>query len=302
MIVLGLLIAGWVVGVYLPPRSAIGTIDGRQILLSDLVPYTRLDGNVTGYLQPKASLNNLGRDRLMEAAGSEIGVSVGQEDVEQRIKDLFELPDADAGDASSGSTTRMYGRNLTDFGQKNLDDFLSLIQVEESSYRSWLRGQMYGEQIFQHFSGQLTAQVDQVYVRWIVASDSVAAQEAFDRVKQGQPFGEVSADLNRDTVFSDSKGLVGWVPEGAFVELDEFLFPSGDELLLEEPIGPIATSLGSVVMVPSAGPRSRSLSPQMAGLLARRDFQSWLDVQTSKIVQDLELPEDAAAWVLDQLQ
>ncbi|MCI0816550.1 MAG: hypothetical protein J4N29_05845, partial [Chloroflexi bacterium] len=119
------------------------------------------------------------------------------------------------------------------------------------------------------------------------------------RIASGDDFGAVAADLSVDTVVADEAGEVGWVPRGAFPEFDPWLYDP--ELVVGEPIGPLVTTVGSVVLLVSDGPSEQPLDDEMRDLLGQTEFQEWLNEQTLELVTLLELDFDDAQWVVDQL-
>ncbi|MCH8848380.1 MAG: hypothetical protein IIC32_05335, partial [Chloroflexi bacterium] len=68
-----------------------------------------------------------------------------------------------------------------------------------------------------------------------------------------------------------------------------------------EPIGPLVTTVGSVVLLVSDGPSEQPLDDEMRDLLGQTEFQEWLNEQTLELVTLLELDFDDAQWVVDQL-
>ena len=177
---------------------------------------------------------------------------------------------------------------------------LTTFSITEADYREWLRGKMYLEKLQTHFIEAAPETAEQVFIEWIITPSSVTAQEAIDRHGAGEAFADLADELTGPTPFSGEKGVVGWVPQGAFTELDPFLFSA--EIELNTLIGPLTTSFGSMVVRVTDGPAEQPIEESMRSLLGGTNLQVWLDAQVvDAAIENLGLTVDDANWVIDQV-
>ena len=233
-----------------------------------------------------------GREYSRSLAADE-GVVIAPEEVEAAVALRFEPLDPEDPEAPVPET-------LGPDGRENLERFIDALGINEASYRRWIEGSLYWAGLLGHFQEQVPATTEQVFLNWIVAENSVAVSEAYERVTSGESFADVAADLNTETTFADETGAIGWTPEGVFTEFDNFLF--ADDLEIGAPIGPLASSIGSVVLMVSDGPDEREVEEDKAVLVGSALFQAWMDVQTIELLPALPFTSDDAIWVLDRIQ
>ena len=291
VIILGLLAYGWFDSSYQPPRKTVGVVAGESIKLADVISYTALDSfEANGNLRPDVALNNLVRDMVVVGAAGSIGVSIADQAITQAIIDRFEAP-VDA------STTV---DELSETGRTSLDLFLSTFSVKEDEYRDWLSGKLYLEELQAHFLAEAPETAEQVFIEWIITTSSVTAQEAITRIDAGEEFADLADELTGLTPFSGEGGVVGWVPQGAFTELDPFLF--GSEVEVNDLVGPLTTSFGSMVLRITDGPAEQPVEENMRSLLSGTNVQAWLDARVvDAVVENLGLTVDDANWVIEQI-
>ncbi len=278
------LAVGWFFNFYQPPRKVVAEIDGVEFQLRDVVPYTLLDGTATGQLRPNFALNNLIRDSILEARGPDLGASIAPQDVEGALVQRFEQLDAEAESPAQ----------LTDAGQSSLDAFTDALGVSENDYRDWVRGQLWQNAVYQAFLEETPSTAESVFVEWIVGADSQQARTAFDRIAAGEDFTAVANELNTDLTVADPDGVVGWTPRGALPEIDPLVF--AENLAVNQVIGPVATSIGSIVYRVTDRSPDQPVDEAMRALLAQNTFQEWMDAQTAGLF--FNLTADDNNWVL----
>jgi hypothetical protein len=291
-IIVALLGYGWFDTSFQPPRKTIAEVSGQSIKLADIVPFSILEAVAAdGILSADTGLNSLVREIVVRTYASELGVEVTAEEIDSAVIDRFEAIPVDASESVDA---------LTEAGRASRDTFLSTLNVSEEEYRQWLAGRLYVDEIQDHFNEESPEVTEQVSVEWIITASTVTAQEAVDRITAGEEFAAVADELNTENVISGPGGVVGWVPRGAIEELDTILF--SEELVLNELIGPLVTSAGSVVLRVDDGPSEQPVDPVMRGFLATNAFQSWLNAKVLEAAVDSDglTPEDSQ-WVIDQI-
>jgi hypothetical protein len=291
-IVVVLVGAALFVGLFQPPRKVVATVAGDHIRLSELVTYTSLAALESGgALRPDLALNDLVRDRVISARSGDLGVNVTEAAIESGIARRFEPFVAGATEPADA---------LTEAGRSSLNLVLDTFDVSEARYREWLVGQLLVVELQDYFHDQQPDALEQVFVEWIVTASSLTAQTAMDRIAAGEEFATVAGELSTDFLLANAEGEVGWVPRGAMKELDSVLF--APDLELNTLIGPLTTSLGSVVLQVTDGPSEKMLSDIMREFVAADELQQWLDGIVSETLEDrMTLSADDFEWVIDQI-
>jgi hypothetical protein len=288
-VVIGLV--GFVVfqSTYQAPRQVIAEIGDTEITLHDVLPQTRLDALQSGQVTVSGSINDYARNLIFKERGALLGASVSSEDIDARIIESFglrneqgELPD-----------------ELTDAGRTAMENFLDIANVSEQDYRDWLEGQLIQVEIGNTIEDQVPDSAPHVFVNWIITESIVDTEAALARIDTGESFGDVAADFNLEDLFSDGRGSVGWVPEDAFDEIDAVLFR--DTLVVNEVMGPLVTSLGSMLIKVTGGPLEQPVSVPMRLMVGQTRFQLWLDEQTDDLVTSLAVTNENGQWILDHL-
>ena len=282
---------GWFFSSFQPPRRVVAVIGEETVQLRDLLPYVRLDAAATLTVQPQNALYNYIRDALFEQRGPSMGVTVSREEVDAAIAQMFELPASDP-DAPLPEV-------LGEEGRERFDDFLEGLDVTEADYRSWAKGQLAQVALQNMFETLQQAEQEQVNLEWIVAENSALGQEAVERIQGGEGFADVAADLNIELSIADESGVVGWVPRGAFGELDDTIF--AEDLEVGAAVGPLNTTLGSMVLRVTEGPSAQPLTDEMRSLIANAAFQLWLETLAAELVPELTMSTDDANWVVNHL-
>ena len=106
--------------------------------------------------------------------------------------------------------------------------------------------------------------------------DDRTAQEDAEAIRQrleaGTEFAVLARQYSFDERFADSAGVVGWVPRGAFPELDETLFSIEHDTLSDL----LFTSTGYYVLRVTDGPETREVSDKMQEAFKTSFFNQWL--------------------------
>ncbi len=287
---------GWYFTYFQPPREVVATVDSHKVRLSDLIPYTKMNGLTTGYLDPSTALNDYVRDMILQKQAGSLGITVTPQDVtHQIIMDLH--PNLDPKSATATAD------QLSSSDQQTLNNILTALNVNEATYRSWVEGRVLTTKFQDHFNSQVQDVQKQAYVRWIVTQTQQNAQKAFDELtKQGKLFATVAQELNQDHTLADQNGNVGWMPQGVVPTLDPYLF--GKNAKYGQVVGPINVSgLGYVVLLVHTPPSDETVSTQMRNLLGSRNFQTWMSQQVKDLVSnDSGLSTGQVNWVVNHAQ
>ncbi len=290
------LVALLLVGFYLssvrPPRKAVAQVGDTDIQLSQVLDRTQLLGRLVGITDPQQALNRLIRDEaLQQQAAVQFGVSVTPEEVEQILVNRYEIPPDPDNEES------MPPLSLTSEGQRLYQEFLGLLEVGDKEYRAYLAGELLMGKVGSQITLQVPDPQEQVYLHVIAAGSETENEAALERFAQGEAFSDLAKELNQQVPFVEENGEVGWVPRGAFPDLDEAIFSAEVDQLL----GPLNSILGSVIAKITQGLAMQPLSSAMRDTLGRDDTTEWLQAQFNRLLAAYSFNENDRRWVLDRL-
>jgi hypothetical protein len=297
-VILFVLIIGFYLNNVQPPGRVVGRVGDQEITLRELVPLTRAYAAEAGAssadfnaqdIKTADILNIMIRNEILRKQTPQLGVQVSAIDVELELVRRFEVPFREA----FAPTPTELGPQ----GQALLDKFLTERDLTESSYRSWIEGTLRQQETLGWFVSAQPSEAEQVYVKWIIAATPEGAQRAKDRLDQGDPFEDVASDLNIDNEYADQNGLVGWLPRGIVPELDEAMFSATKG----STVGPIATSVGGIVVVIEDGPKFQPLAEYFLSILSIRAAEEWYREQL--IILDIahNFDDDDIDWLIGQV-
>ena len=297
VILVALLGVGYYVTDFQPPRRTVAVVGGQEIKLREVAPYARVlaataapaGGQLTGAIQPQFAFNTLVRNAVLRQNAESLAVSVSPVEVDFEIIRRFE-PLASSEDGTLPDA-------LGSVGELIYREFLDAVGVTEAEYRDTLAGDLLRDRVNNRFLSLQPGEGEQVFVRWIVTETSTSAQSALERLESGEAFEEVAAELNLDTVFAGENGEVGWVPQGAFGELDQFLFNAEQTGF----VGPVDSSIGSMVLEVTAGPELQPVEDIMRARAALSASQTWYQARIVELVTVNDFDGSAAEWIIDEL-
>lgn len=150
----------------------------------------------------------------------------------------------------------------------------------------------------------LSQEQEQVWARHILVEDEQIAEEVINRLKDGEEWAALSAELSTDTSNKDNGGDLGWFSEGRMVaEFEQAAF----DLDISEISKPVQTQFGwHIIQV--LGHELREISNAQYGMLQDQKLQEWLtelkdqsDIETFDLWMDIVPTEPIFPPELDQL-
>ena len=314
------------VGVYLefwlPPRVTAGEIRGVKFTMGDLVDRIRVLQGIRRYQGGFVDLSVVPFEYLQEMLNAEIlrqaapglGITVTGDDLDEALKEQFYPVPPEGQEADPGQLDREFDNNYT--------GFLTQVRLTDGEYRYLLEEQLLSRDLTVMFASTIPAAAEQVEVEWIRMDlqdntlDPAAVRERLDE----EEFADVAAEVHNSSGFSDLDGYVGWVPRGAFPDLDETIFgtpepgegetPEDGERVDPLSVGvisdPVFLREGIYIIRKISGPEERDLEPLMHAKLARELVQEWRDEQLSRGSREgwlkINFDSDRYAWVADQVR
>ena len=207
------------------------------------------------------------------------------------------------------------------FGQEyreNYQDFLNRSHMSDKDYRRIVEERIYSARLREKLGERLPSIGKHVEVHWIRlpspgggralgAPEPLTPGQISERLET-EEFERVAVEVSTDSRYSDAKGYVGWVPKGAFPELDEYLFGSDQREALAhgELSSPIITANGSHILKVTAGPEEREISALMKEKLKDEELARWVREQVEiggrEGWLELNFTSELYAWAIDQVK
>ena len=115
------------------------------------------------------------------------------------------------------------------------------------------------------------------------------AQDALQRLEQGEDFAMLATEVSTDTLSAEFGGELGWLPEGSMgAEFDEVAF----DLPLGEISEVVETPRGFHIILVEERDEDRELDPEILDQRKRDAFDIWLADLLSEVVIERHWSED----------
>ncbi len=258
--------------------KAISRVDyERQVTLATTylknqgVDSTTPDGKQTLETMRLELLDQMIDQEIINQAAAKEGLTVTSEDIDKQIADTV----------------------LQAGGQDKLDAWYVTSGFTKEEYRQAVREQLTGDKLFNKVVAGVAATADQVHARHIMLATKVEADAVVARLKKGEDFAAVAAEVSLDEGSKADGGDLGFFPKG-------FMIPEFENAAFALEPGkfsdPVETQYGfHVILVVERDP-NHPMDEQMLHANQQEEFSKWLDAQktAAKIVRLIATPAPAA--------
>ena len=163
------------------------------------------------------------------------------------------------------------------------------VDIDEPTYRRIMRTVVLRNKLRDALAEELPAAAEQSRARHILVETEEEANTVIERLKAGEEFAELAAELSTDPGSAANGGDLGFVPRGRFI-------PSVDEAVFNLPIGEVSEPIESQFgwhIVEVLEREVRDLSPADYAQLQRLALADWLSAaQTEADIEDF--------WTVDK--
>jgi len=312
VLVLGIVVFGFYNEFYKPPRVWAGSVRDQEFKMGDLVERIRvlqgLSGRVDLSTVPFEYLRNLINAEVLRQAAPGLGFSLTDEDVNQVLRAQF-YPQVPEGQQSNPG-------QLEEEFQNSYNIFLARTSLTDAEFRVIVKEQLALQQLGMMLGRTIPETAPHVEVEWIRAdsdgrSDVAAVRRRLgdEQGLGGEDFAKVASEVGISAGFADQQGYVGWVPKGAFPDLDDALF--GDDELDRPPLaigeisGPLFTQDGVYIARILSGPEDREFTFQMHNKLNGELVTKWQNDEQAKGADEgwlrMNFNSRWYSWVADQV-
>ena len=278
--IIGVVLLGYYQEFYRPPRVWAGSVKNVEFTMGDLVARIRVLQGVNRYQGGQVNLSRVPFEYLQNLVNAEIlrqrspvlGIQIQDDDIEQELRRQF-LPTADPGEETDPGQLESEFRN-------SYGGYLTATGLSDADFRIIVEEQLAQRALALSLAQEIEPIQPHVEVQWIqipmdgeILIDDVAQRLA------NEDFTRVAQELNSANQFADPNGYVGWVPKGAFPDLDDYLYGNEeDEIAALKPglvSGPIFTADAHYLLKVLAAAEDRELNNTMGQKLLQENVLLW---------------------------
>jgi hypothetical protein len=307
LVIFGIVVFGFYEEFYKPPRVWAGSVGEVEFTMGDLVERIRvlqgLSGQVDLSTVPFEYLRDMLSAQVLRRASPGLGINIIDEDVEEAIKKQF-YPSTEGQTADPGQLDEEY--------RNNYQIFLARTGLQDSDFREIMKERLALVHLHALLGSTIEDSQEHVEVQWIRMQpqdnvDSTAVRHRLD----SEAFAKVASEISgQSAIYAGPSGYVGWVPRGAFPELDDVLFgneETGKEALQEDEISdPLFTQSGIYIVEKLSGPAEQEISDRMRIKLNNELVMQWQNDQQLRGSDEgwlkMNFNSRYYAWVADQVK
>jgi hypothetical protein len=315
-VVFGVVIFGYFREFYRPPRVWAGSVNDVEFTMGDLVQRIRVLQGVNRYdggrvdlsTVPFEYLQNLVNVEILRQAAPGLNIKPSDEAIDGELRRQFQPTAPEGQEVDPGQLERE--------SQNNYKTFLTATGLTDSEYRVIIEEEITEFGLFLLQGQEVESPQEHVEVRWIrlpidpteAGSGSLQPEQVAQRLEV-ESFETVAREVSRSAGYADGSGYVGWVPQGAFPNLDPLLY--GDEELGTAALEPGEISRpfyardGIFIVEKLSGPEEREVEDRMRVKLTLELTEAWknnaLQEGTSNGTVKMNFNSRLYDWVADQV-
>jgi len=278
--IIGVVLLGYYQEFYRPPRVWAGSVRNVEFTMGDLVARIRVLQGVNRYQGGQVNLSRVPFEYLQNLVNAEIlrqrspvlGIQIQDDDIEQELRRQF-LPTADPGEETDPGQLESEFRN-------SYGGYLTATGLSDADFRVIVEEQLAQRALALSLAQEIEPIQPHVEVQWIqIPMDGEILIGDVAQRLANEDFTRVAQELNSANQFADPNGYVGWVPKGAFPDLDDYLYGNEeDEIAALKPglvSEPIFTADAHYLLKVLAAAEDRELNNTMGQKLLQENVLLW---------------------------
>ena len=278
--IIGVVLLGYYQEFYSPPRVWAGSVRNVEFTMGDLVARIRVLQGVNRYQGGQVNLSRVPFEYLQNLVNAEIlrqrspvlGIQIQDDDIEQELRRQF-LPTADPGEETDPGQLESEFRN-------SYGGYLTATGLSDADFRVIVEEQLAQRALALSLAQEIEPIQPHVEVQWIqIPMDGEILIGDVAQRLANEDFTRVAQELNSANQFADPNGYVGWVPKGAFPDLDDYLYGNEeDEIAALKPglvSEPIFTADAYYLLKVLAAAEDRELNNTMGQKLLQENVLLW---------------------------
>ncbi len=308
--IIGVVLLGYYQEFYRPPRVWAGSVRNVEFTMGDLVARIRVLQGVNRYQGGQVNLTRVPFEYLQNLVNAEIlrqqspalGIQIQDDDIEQELRRQF-LPTADPGEETDPGQLEREFRN-------SYGGYLTATGLSDADFRVIVEEQLVQRALALLLAQEIEPTQPHVEVQWIQipVDGEILIGDVAQRLVN-EDFTRVAQELNSASQFADPNGYVGWVPKGAFPDLDDYMYGNEeDEIAALKPglvSEPIFTADAYYLLKVLAAAEDRELNNTMGQKLLQENVTLWqreaLVAGTTAGTVRMNFNSRLYDWVADQV-
>ena len=308
--IIGVVLLGYYQEFYRPPRVWAGSVRNVEFTMGDLVARIRVLQGVNRYQGGQVNLSRVPFEYLQNLVNAEIlrqrspvlGIQIQDDDIEQELRRQF-LPTADPGEETDPGQLESEFRN-------SYGGYLTATGLSDADFRVIVEEQLAQRALALSLAQEIEPIQPHVEVQWIqIPMDGEILIGDVAQRLVNEDFTRVAQELNSANQFADPNGYVGWVPKGAFPDLDDYMYGNEeDEIEALKPGSvsrPIFTADAYYLLKVLAAAEDRELNNTMGQKLLQENVTLWqreeLVAGTTAETVRMNFNSRFYDWVTDQV-
>lgn len=250
--------------------------------------YSRTQSTTSGQPpSPSQVLAAIEDGELIRQGAPALGIQATQDEITQAVRGNLGLP--------AGSNTTEPGDDFDERYQL----FLDSVGLSDQDYRGLAATAVLGDKLTQYFQdNSVPTEAEQIHLHMIVVADEQAAQQALDRIRQGEDFAAMSEEYSTIEELRQAAGDCGWVPRGIYSEVDDVAFT----IALGNVSEPVRTENGYSLLEVSEKADSMPIDDAYREILANNEMKSWLNEQRNASDIKRYLDQAKITWAMNQIK
>ena len=281
----------------MPENKIVISVGNTEIQLRELLKRTKANAAASAVygselklsLLPFETLNVMTDEELLRQTTPTINLYVSSEEIDQEIRNVH-YPNISNSDQSDKDAL---DREFLEIYKS----YLNLTKYSDKEYRDLIQMGLLRTKLTNYLGDRIPTIANSVYLKYIKFSNLTMAEEAYKQLQTGADFNQLARIYMKNDIYADDNGLVGWVPEDAFPELDPTIFSMELNTFSE----PILTNQNSVIVQVTEGPEPQPVQEKMANILKVNVTNSWLNEQRDNLNVRVDFNSHDYQWMVEKI-
>jgi hypothetical protein len=224
-----------------------------------------------------------------EAARPEHNIRVSDQEIDEAIRTSL-TPPTEEGEEPPTLTEAEY--------QRRYQERLQVLGLSDADYRRVVENSLIWGKMREKIRSEVPTEAEHVYLHLILLDTEDEAKEVAARLESGEDFATLAKEVSQDEFTKEKGGELGWVPRGAFPQIDGVIFALEPNTVSE----PVETPEGFYLLKVSEGPEVRTISENYREILQGYAVENWMEEKREAALRNAFLDTRRLNWVSRQFK
>lgn len=255
-----------------PARTVAAQVGNTTITMGGVVKNMRANMAMGAYSDPQAAagapfevLNTMVENELVYQATLREGFKVTDAEVDFYVESAFYPVPEEGENPDPADLEREY--------KERYQSFLTRAGLSDREYHRMIRYAIAASKMAGQIAQEVSSHANHVEAYWILVPSEGDYVKAAEEIKGGMEFADACGEYNVEARYADENCYVGWIPEGAFPELEEVLFGIEHNKVSD----PIWTSQGTYFLKVVGGPEAWEMTEDMRNQVEFQAYRTWVE-------------------------